>query len=287
MGWLKTDYDFGMPYAHLTIGRRQLDLCVKVRNALQKPDELEAALLKLIEFHRPNLRGGTVCGIRMNMGEVMFVIEYCHPSLPRTTQMCEPQRIPLIPEEVRQGHLMIVDEAVGVDDPKEAVNTWGHRVVNVMVPTDCWNGHPVIHGDPPLPVTKADFEFAGKRMTSGKSTRHLETVATMSDRAIPFTTIATFMRNGVKVDEAILKAMSGAMRVTWARSPISLAVVDGRPNPMFYAECDAGPGTEDGLRDTAARAFDEYWSNPEGQTPKVLLMDEEMVDPDKARLDIH
>jgi hypothetical protein len=115
--WIKTDFDFGMPIAYLTIGFRELAAC-GVRDTLAKyglePKELEKAIGEIVRFYRPDLVGGSVVAIELGMGRACFRICYTHPSLPKAKMGSQIEEIPLIPRELKKDHIKI--EGIGTRD---------------------------------------------------------------------------------------------------------------------------------------------------------------------------
>jgi hypothetical protein len=120
--WIKTNFDFGMPIAYLTIGFRELAAC-GVRDTLAKygpePNELEKAIGEVVRFYRPDLVGGSVVSIELGVGQMCFRICYTHPSLPKAKMGSQIGDIPLIPQEWKGGHIKIEGlKKYDSDDPR-------------------------------------------------------------------------------------------------------------------------------------------------------------------------
>lgn len=125
MGWLKTDYDFGHPYKVFTISLRQVMIACQIRDILktfaEKPEEIEQAVTALIEFHRPDLKGGVLVGMSMGYAGGLLRLQYMHPSIKPRMKMGEiGQEEPLIGhpegEVVRDGVWIRDDRPTVVND---------------------------------------------------------------------------------------------------------------------------------------------------------------------------
>jgi hypothetical protein len=98
-GWIKTNHDFGIPWAVFTISQRDLALNSKFLEAhkalkADKPEEIAESLERLIEFHRPNLKGVKVIGLLMPaFGR--FDIQCIHPALPKVKDIGLPKSVRL------------------------------------------------------------------------------------------------------------------------------------------------------------------------------------------------
>lgn len=111
--WIKTDYDFGYPYRVFTVSIRDVMAANNIKSYLNDfrddPKKLEETIQAMVEFYRPNLKGGSVCGIMM-CGGMVFEIAYTHPSLPRMLSMNGPEKESLVPNEHRLGEVQIADD---------------------------------------------------------------------------------------------------------------------------------------------------------------------------------
>lgn len=116
--WIKSDYDFGYPYKNFTVGVRELQAANQIKGYLvdfqNEPDKIEQLVQAVVEFYRPSLKGGTVCGIVLR-GGMIFEIAYTHPSLPRIKMTTVPESESLIPDEdgmKRAGEIFIKEDEV-------------------------------------------------------------------------------------------------------------------------------------------------------------------------------
>lgn len=121
MSWIKTDWDFGVPYRVFTVGIREATLATGIRDMLganrDRPTEIEAALYQLVKFWRPNLDGCSIVGIDFG-GGFGFRITVVHPSLPRTEWGEMPVEEPLNPNAAfaKQGEIKVEDGTLTVVD---------------------------------------------------------------------------------------------------------------------------------------------------------------------------
>ena len=104
--WIRTDYDFGVPYKVFTVSTRHLALMTKIRDLLklyhENPTELEKHLNAIIEVARPDLKGGMLVGIECKVSSLEFQLQYIHPSFqPRVMGLNYPDTEELIPEGER------------------------------------------------------------------------------------------------------------------------------------------------------------------------------------------
>lgn len=115
MSWVKTDYDFGYPFKVFTVGSRHVAQACQIRDFLhgfaQDPARIEAALLTMVQFYRPELAGCAIVSIDFRGAEMQFRIGVTHASFPRMAFAEGPQEEPLIGSEERTGHMHVVDVA--------------------------------------------------------------------------------------------------------------------------------------------------------------------------------
>lgn len=127
--WIKTDYDFGLPYKVFTISTADLmvaemrtsperTLMLLIRDALRRyqndPDQLERTLQGVVEAVRPDLKGGTIVGLRMSDYRLMFEITYVHPSFKPKVKLGsfaepEPLLFPSPQEEGADSHVKVMN----------------------------------------------------------------------------------------------------------------------------------------------------------------------------------
>lgn len=109
MGWVKTDFDFGLPLARLVIPLKHGDahdaLTSFADDLATKPEAVEAALAGLVAVLRPDLGGGSVVAIRFAFEYARWEFLYTHRSLPRVP-----------PGEMTR----VIDLTAGRDDPPPA-----------------------------------------------------------------------------------------------------------------------------------------------------------------------
>lgn len=86
MTWVKTNYDFGVPWVTLVVGQRE---AVVEHFDLSKygddPIEIERAVLQLIERHRPDLAGCILIGIELSLHAMQWRFQVIHNNLPRVS----------------------------------------------------------------------------------------------------------------------------------------------------------------------------------------------------------
>lgn len=84
MGWIQTDYDFGLPMVVINVSARKLHVEVEpMRSRVEDPAELAEALEQMIVSHRPELAGCQVVQIT-NPGEMQYKVGVIHPSFSKT-----------------------------------------------------------------------------------------------------------------------------------------------------------------------------------------------------------
>lgn len=174
MSWIQTDYDFGYPFVVFTIGVRQIAQCVEVRDILKSnagsPEMIEELVQKIIEFRRPNLKGGRVVGIRLT-GGLMWEIEYAHPDLPRMKRGDMPVRWSLVPdEEVRVGQAQVMDEPLNPDI---------HARIAECEPDPSWSVEPKVYEDN---KGKVLYDTVKKRIVAQWCTKTGEWVRPVTER---------------------------------------------------------------------------------------------------------
>lgn len=92
MGWVRTDYDFGMPVINLTLTRRVCedlllpmfnDVCAQLEK--DRPQIIAAFVQSLVDTHTL-IRGSIVVGLHYDFDCGRWVVRLVHPSFPRVDE---------------------------------------------------------------------------------------------------------------------------------------------------------------------------------------------------------
>lgn len=103
--WMKTDFNFGLPLKEFTIGLRQVMVMCRLRDGLRvrqdDPASAEEFVKSVVEFYRPELKGGSV--VLIEFRSMSWKIIYTHPSFPKQMEgmsSLDDTSEPLIPSEM-------------------------------------------------------------------------------------------------------------------------------------------------------------------------------------------
>ncbi len=111
--WIKTDFDFCYPFAVLTADLHDAPACELRDIAAENQEDvaaLETRLLSFVRFYRPELVGGFIIHLTLNLTAGQWEIGYFHPSFERVPRQNTPPRQPLV--QVHGGQMKIEDDPV-------------------------------------------------------------------------------------------------------------------------------------------------------------------------------
>jgi hypothetical protein len=105
--WIRADIQFDEPIATLTISIRKLPNMASMIASIasDSPEAIAPFIYDLIKHHRPELAGGILYGMHLDLYSQEWQFLYGHRSLPRRKQGERPAPIALIPPERAQKEL--------------------------------------------------------------------------------------------------------------------------------------------------------------------------------------